>query len=112
MFTLIRTAVFAHKGGERIVEYKCGDAIGKRQEGEDSVEYHRRLGYEIDRVETCLLRHVDWHTHKDKYASECPICAAFVLLRGIHGDYAGMLGGDVERRDVYANTAERAGEED
>lgn len=81
-------------------QYRCSEAIGRPLEGESPVEYVRRVRYELDRLETLLERHITWWTHKNNTAAECPICAVFVVSRGVVGDYSRMLGGDdMERQE-------------
>lgn len=64
-------------------------------EGEGPVDFVRRMRYEIERLEAMLERHITWWTHKNQSAAECPICAIFVVSRGLVRDYERMLGGDV-----------------
>lgn len=66
------------------------------------MDYVRRIGYETDRLESTLERHITWYTHKNPNAGECPICAVFIVLRGLHREFEGMLGpdGDLPDGDV------------
>lgn len=51
------------------------------------VGYIGRLYYELERLEALAIGHRTWHTHTNKYASECWICCylllARILVRGI-----------------------------
>lgn len=51
-------------------------------------------------MESVLERHITWYTHKNQGAAECPICAIFVVCRGVVRDYERMLGGDADKRTV------------
>jgi len=93
-------------------KYRCSEAIGRRLESETPVEYVRRAGYEIERIEALLERHIMWWTHKNLTAAECPICAIFVVSRGLVRDYEGMLGGDVTEQPGDDESDEGAGVED
>lgn len=64
-------------------EYKANGSIGSPLQDESPVEFVRRVGYEVDRIEAALERHVDWHTHKDPYRTECSICAVLLVARGL-----------------------------
>lgn len=76
-------------------QYRASTAIGVPLEGEPVVDYVRRTGYEIDRLEAILERHITWYTHKNPNAGECPICAIFIVARGVHRVFESMLGPDV-----------------
>lgn len=65
-------------------QYKANGSIGAPLQDESPVEFLRRVGYEIDRIESALTRHVEWHTHKDPYRTECSICASLLVNRGLH----------------------------
>lgn len=58
------------------------------------------MQYEISRLESVLERHITWWTHKNLSAAECPICALFVVSKGLARDYERMLGGDADEERV------------
>lgn len=76
------------------IQYRCSSAIGTPLENETPLQYIRRVGYEIDRIEALLERHITWYTHKNPNAGECPICAICTVVRGLCRDYERMLGQD------------------
>lgn len=73
------------------VEYKCSTAIGTLGQDESPVDYVRRIGYEIDRIESLMERHITWYTHKNLGAAECPICAIFIVARGVKRVFESFL---------------------
>lgn len=92
------------------VKYKCSSTIGTPLPSEGPVDYIRRIGYEVDRIEAVLERHIMWYTHKSPNAAECPICATFVLLRGLSKEYEGMLGPIAGTLDSDSATFDGEGE--
>lgn len=39
-----------------------------------------------------MERHITWYTHKNPNVGECPICAVFLVCRGLQRQYEAALG--------------------